>query len=208
MLKVGILPEVLREHGEEAYEEFYRSFRIAAKKKKKLAVTSCITKEGKTNIAMQLALFYAEHNKKVLLLDADLRDCGVKNLVTSDTPVPGLNQYLNGEAGLADIICSTGIRGLHVITAGDPGSKPVEAMSGDQLDELFRILDEVYDTVIVDTPAMSELRDTIMVCKLCNGILLVVESGMLEDEQILEEKEKLRRTGTTILGVVLNKVEK
>ncbi|OCT11060.1 hypothetical protein A8709_05010 [Paenibacillus pectinilyticus] len=192
--------------------EAYRSLRfniecsVFGREAKTITITSSSRGEGKTTTAVQLAIAYAQIGKKVLLLDADLRNPSI-HLAFGEENRRGLTNYLEGQASLNEIIRDTIVENLSMMTSG-PGSKnPSGLLASKQMDTLLATLKENFDIVIVDTPSLLTITDAKIMATKCDGILLIVEYGKVKREAAKKVKEELMLANVKLIGVVLNEVK-
>jgi len=164
-----------------------------------------MTGEGKSCIAFELAKSMAGSDKKVLLIDADIR----KSLQSSAPKGadPGLTHYLSGQAELKDLFFKVNINNMDFIPAGSFVHNPAELIENDKFNKLIEISRKIYDYIIIDAPSIGVVIDAAIVAKQCDGVVMVIEQGKISRRMIHQAVEQLQRTGTQILGAVLNKVD-
>ena len=180
----------------EAYKSLRTNLQFCGEDKKVIAVTSCTPNEGKSSVSMQLGISLAESGKRVILIDADLRKS-----------VRGLAHFLSGQATLEDVICSTNVKNFYMIYSGPFPPNPAELLGGKNFRSLLNALRKVYDYVIVDTPPLGSVIDSAIVAEICDGSIMVIESGVISYRFAQEVKSQLERSNCPLLGVVLNKVD-
>lgn len=188
----------------EAYRTLRTNMQFCGNDVKTVAITSCLPNEGKSTITLELAKSFAEANKKVLLIDADLRRSVMVRKYTEERGLLGLSQLLSGQATAEDVVCHTQYEGFDIIFAGQYPPNPVELLSGQSFRELIEEAKRVYDYVFVDTPPLGLVIDCAVVSGVCDSAIMVVNSGMISRKEALDVKEQLQRSGVRILGVVLN----
>ena len=176
--------------------------------KKVIVVTSTMPGEGKTETSMNLAVSLAQLNKKVLLMDLDLRKSVMIRRYEIEDVKCGLSHFLSGQCELSDVICSTNIPKMHLAIAGPVTPNPTELLSGERLQKLLASVRDVYDYVIIDTAPLGLVIDGAIVAKECDGAIVVVEAGKVKYKQIQAVKKKIEDSGCNVLGVVLNKVDR
>jgi len=169
--------------------------------------TSCFPDEGKSEVSFALAVSLAAIDKKVLVIDADIRKSVLASRYQLGSMVGGLSQYLSGQKRLDEIVFKTNIQSLDVVFAGRNCPNPAELLEGDLFAGMIDKLRAEYDYIIIDTPPTYSLADSSIVAKNCDGIVLVIESGSVSYHAEQKVKEQLLNTGCRILGVVLNKVD-
>lgn len=192
----------------EAYKSLRTNLQFCGEDKKVVAITSCTPNEGKSSVSLQLSISLAESGKRVLLVDADLR----KSVLMGRTKVGhkeimGLTHLLSGQCALQDIICATNVKNFHIIYSGPFPPNPAELLGGKNFQNTIAALRKVYDYVILDTPPLGNVIDSAIVAELCDGAIMVIESGVISYRFAQEVKEQLEKSNCPILGVVLNKID-
>lgn len=192
---------------EEAYKELRTNLQFAGNDKKVINITSCIPGEGKSTVAFHLARVLAKDDKKVLLIDADLRKSvfiGRYNIKNADV---GLTHYLSGQKSIMDIVFSTNIKNFDMILSGPITTRPSELLDNKLFGQLIAKIREKYDYILIDSPPLGSVIDAAVIEKKCDGILLVMQTEKISHSLAQEVKKKIDKTGCEILGVVLNKVK-
>jgi len=196
---------------EYAVEESYKSVRanllFCGEDKKLIAITSCTLNEGKSTVALNLAISLAESGKKVLLIDADLRKSVLKESVKVSKSVEGLAHLLSRQALAKDVICSTNVPNLHIIFAGTYPPNPSELLGGRHFKSLLNSAKEIYDYVLIDTPPLGSVIDSAIIAEKCDGTIFVIETGVIGYRLAQEVKEQIEKSKCPILGVILNKAD-
>lgn len=170
-----------------------------------VSVTSAGRGEGKTTTVLNLATAYAQIEKKVLLIDADLRNPSIHNTF-GGIQSKGLSHYLMNQATLNEIIMQTPVHNLSVIQAGAVPSNPAELLASAAMRQLLEELKHHYDMIFVDSSCVLSLTDGKMVAAQCDGVLLVVEHGKLKRQAAKKVNEELGLAKARLLGVVYNKI--
>lgn len=170
-----------------------------------LLVTSSLPDEGKSTVAMNLAIAMAEAGKAVLLIDGDLRTPSVHKAFDLPNWV-GLSSILVDHTSLNDCICSIeSVEGLSVLTSGPISPNPAELLSSTGMKRLFSELSERYDTIVIDASSvLMPFTDALILAKMTEGVLLVVKSGKVLLKHTSSAKQLLEQQGANILGAVLN----
>lgn len=192
-----------------ACTEHFRSLRTRVKanfgneKNKVVLVTSSVPKEGKTTVAVNLARSLAQVSQSTLLVDCDMR----RSMVHAHMGVrngPGLRSLLERENAAAGRVVKQVSRKLSVLTAGLPCDSAAELLSTDRMPAILRELRETYDFVVLDTPPVLPVTDTVILAKEADGLLMVIRCGETPREVTREALDQLR--DRTLLGAVLNGV--
>lgn len=151
---------------------------------KVLMVASSIPQEGKTSIAVNIALGCVSQRKRTLLLDGDLRNPSVLKTFGSTVITQGLTDYLNGEAELEDIIARSSH--LSVITAGSGKAGLSSVIQEDKMEALFAYLRSSYDCIIIDTPPSALFSDGALMAEYADQVVYVVRCNKATIEQVKE----------------------
>lgn len=191
----------------EAVKNLRTNVKFCGSSIKTIAFTSAMPGEGKSDVTYALLHSFAQIGKKVILVDADIRKSVLVSRLEVKEKVQGISEYLSGQCGKEDVICSTNHEGMDIILAGSYSPNASELLEEDRFGDLIRTLRESYDYVLIDTPPLGVVTDCAVVAKHCDGIVLVVESGAISYRLLQKVKAQLEATGTRILGVILNKVD-
>lgn len=171
-----------------------------------ILVTSSLPSEGKTTVAANLAVVFAQTGKRVILLDADLRRPGVHRVF--DLPNAfGLTNLLRAEELTVDSVAqSVPEENLRVITSGALPPNPAELLGSNRMQELIKRVVAEADVVIVDSPPLQVVTDAAILASHLDGTLLVIGSGRTRKGSVRQARETLDRAGAHILGAVVNRL--
>lgn len=180
------------------------SFSNLDKDVKTLLITSSSPGEGKTAITCNLAATMAFDGRKVLMVDADLRNPKVarKMEIPNDK---GLSNVIAGHAAFDETVRKGLVANLDVLTSGPTPPNPSELLGSVRMRDFLEDMARRYDAVLIDSPPLIAVTDPAILSTLADGTLLVVESGETETGQALHSKKLLENVNAKILGVVLNK---
>ena len=173
---------------------------------KVVSITSSMKHEGKSSLSFRLAKSFAALEKKTLYIDCDIRNSHTVTTYSVKGRMKGLTEYLCGNADLEGVICHTPDAFMDIIFTGAVAPNPSELFSGELFRSMLQTVREDYDYVIVDTPPVNAVIDGVLISKLCDGTVLVVESGYTERGQAQRAKQQLEYAGIKVLGVALNKL--
>ena len=172
-----------------------------------IGLSSALSGEGKSLTAINLAYTLSQLDKKVLLVDCDMRRPTLAEKLNIQKR-PGLSGYLTGQHSLEDTIQGCGIRGeenaFFVIPAGQNPPNPIELLSSERMTKLLELLRQRYDYVILDLPPVSEVSDAMAVAKATDGMLLVVRQNYCDRLVLKDAVRQFAFIDTKILGVVYN----
>lgn len=191
----------------ESYKSLRTNLQFCGSDKKVIAVTSCTPNEGKSSVVLNLAVSLCEAGKKVVIVDADMRNSVMMGKVRVTESVKGLSHFLSRQVSLNDSICSTNVKNLHVIFAGPVPPNPTELLGGRLFGDMINALKDVCDYVLVDTPPLGSVIDSAIIAEQCDGCVVVIASGETSYRFAQNVKGQLEKTGCPILGVILNKVD-
>ena len=191
--------------------EQYRTLRsklFALREKKPLKavlITSSVPHEGKTFTSANLAQVTAQaYNTRVLLIGGDLRNPGLHQALGTDND-RGLSTYLRGECEEDVIIQQGGEQNLYFIPSGPVATDAAELLTNGRLGTLMERLKGRFDWIFIDSPPLLPLTDALMIAKFCDGVLMVIRSGMVNADQAKKALSELR--GRPLLGIVLNGID-
>ncbi|MGN0405919.1 MAG: CpsD/CapB family tyrosine-protein kinase [Bariatricus sp.] len=195
-----------KDYFEEAIKTLRTNIQFCGSNLKTIMFTSSLPDEGKSATACAVAASLGSIGKKVLLIDADIRkSVFIKRYEIKGNP-NGLSQYLSGQKKLAEVCYGTNIENMDIILAGPYSPNPAELLEDSLFRELLDSAREKYDYIIIDTPPMASVIDGAIIAGLCDGAVIVVESGVVSCRLVQRVKLQLEKSGCRILGVVLNRV--
>lgn len=170
-----------------------------------LMFTSTYGSEGKTTACLNFAASIAQDNtKRVLILDADLRDPAVHKLLGIKQR-KGFSDLLASDAPVDSVITGTPIPGLSAILSGELPQNPGELLATDRAAQIFTELRKKYDYVIVDTAPVLPVVDTVLMAHLADGVVLIIESGRTGRKRVRHAIQLLNNANASVLGFLLNK---
>jgi protein-tyrosine kinase len=173
------------------------------KRPKTIMVTSSFPGEGKTFVAVNLAVSLALGiNEHVLLLDCDLRRPELHNMLGCSS-TEGLHEYLMGKRQLPDLLIRTKIEKLSFLAAGTPSSKASELLSSIAMKEFLKEVKERYDDrfIIIDAPPSQVTAEANVLANYVDGVLFVIMAQRSPREAV---KRNIENFGNKVLGIVLN----
>lgn len=193
----------------EAYKTLRTNLSFCGDDVKVILFTSCTPNEGKSTVSIRLSQALAEDNKKVIILDADLRKSVLigRHGITSENEIKGLSHYLSGQASLDDVICETNIDGMSAIFAGPVTPNPTELLGNKYFNRMIETLRGQYDYIIIDAPPLGSVIDAAIITKVCDGAIIVIENNVISYRFAQDVKKQLEMTDCKILGAILNKVD-
>ncbi len=181
-------------------------------KLKTILVTSTFPGEGKSWVASNLAVTFAQAGKKVVIIDADMRK-GRQYSIFGVSPIPGLSNYLSGigidedeELDIVDFVQETEVDNLFIIPAGNIPPNPSELLISPQMVDLLDQLKELCDIVILDGTPNELVTDSLILARLVDSTVIVTASKETKKENLRRAITNIQNVGGKIAGVVVNKV--
>ena len=185
-------------------------------KLKTILVTSTFPGEGKSWVASNLAVTFAQAGKKVVIIDADMRK-GRQYSIFGVSPIPGLSNYLSGigieenddeneELDIVDFVQETEVDNLFIIPAGNIPPNPSELLITPHMVDLLEQLKELCDIVILDGTPNELVTDSLILTRLVDSTIIVTASKETKKENLKRAIANIQNVGGKIAGVVVNKV--
>jgi len=200
-----------REHAKDIAIEGIRSLRTALQmslldaKDNVIAISGCSPSVGKSFISSNLAVLLSDLDKRVLVVDSDIR-LGKLHECFGKAKTPGLSTFLQNQASLEQVIQEVMPGKLDLITAGTYPKNPSELLSQKSLGDLIHTLKNRYDVVILDTPPVLAVTDPALVLRYSSTNLVVVGVGKDQVKEVLHVKNMLEKSGVKLAGLIFNTV--
>ncbi len=169
-----------------------------------IGITSAGSGEGKSTTALNLGYMLAETDKKVLLLDADMRLPTVAQRLELKS-APGLSNVLAGLSKGEKVLQNSGIQqNLRVIAAGDIPPNPSELLGSEKMQMALAVFSQHFDYIVIDLPPVNEVADALVVSKMIDGLLMVVCQNKATRGSVEEAMRQLKYAEAKILGFVMS----
>ena len=171
-----------------------------------IGVSSAMAGEGKSLSAINLAYSLAQLDKKVLIIDCDMR----RPSIFTKLPVqksPGLSNYLTSQVHRDEIVQKCNVDGeqsFDVIASGNNPPNPIELISSAKMAKVLNSMRDNYDYIIIDLPPVGEVSDALVAAKLVDGMLLVVRQDYCTTVALSDAVEQFEFVESKILGMVMN----
>ena len=174
-------------------------FSLTALNNNAVAITSWSKGEGKSTATVNIAISFAKMGKKVLLIDTDLRRPNVHNLLKQSND-KGLSDVIGQISKFDDAVHKEVIANLDVLTSGPIPPNPSELLASPSFEKLIVQLKEDYDYVIMDTPPLGVVADTLLLKNYVAGYVLVVREKITTHGDIERSMQNIRLTDSKIIG--------
>lgn len=201
------LAEELKDQGSPVSEAYFSlrtslQFSTDAGAPKTLLITSTRAAEGKSSTTLALSQNFARLGNRVLLIDGDLRKPAFK---TGSEPTEGLSRLLTNRDDLSAHVLKTQYENLWLVPCGPLPPNPAELLASPRLKAILNDAAGQFDMVIVDGPPVLGLADAPLLGAACKGTLLVIEAGKTRTQAAMDAVNRLRASGSHIVGAALTK---
>ncbi|HEO1797857.1 TPA: polysaccharide biosynthesis tyrosine autokinase [Acinetobacter baumannii] len=182
-------------------------FALANAKNNIIMIAGPSPEVGKSFISINLATIFAQSNKRVLLIDADMRRGYMHKYFDVDVK-PGLSELLSGQADLQKVLHKTQVDNLDVITRGKSPTNPSEILSSNQFKELLEQLQSQYDHIIIDTPPVLAVTDGIIISQYTGVNLIVARYAKSQMKELELTVNRFEQAGVKVNGFILNDIQR
>ena len=206
-------PIILRDEPLAAPSEAVRRLRTnlqfidVGNRPRSIVISSSVPAEGKSTIAINLAVSLADTGARIILVDADLRRPSIAEYVGIEGNV-GLTTVLIGRANVEDVVQPLGTTTLDLLPSGQIPPNPSELLGSAAMASLLDRLTASYDMVVLDSPPLLPVTDAAVLTKMAGGALVVVGADRIHRPQLQETLGSLQTAGAHLLGIVLNKIDR
>ena len=179
-------------------------FSLPGKDSKCIGVVSPERGDGKSSVSINLAISFAQINKKVIIVDCDLRLPTIASKLGIEAK-PGLSNFLSGNQDSEQpLIRRSSEYGIDIMTAGDIPPDPTALITSRQMDAFIKLLKKYYDYIILDFPPATIVSDAASVSRIVDGYLIVIRHNSSEFSKINETLRQMNFADAKILGFVYN----
>ncbi len=212
---------IVAENPKSPEAEMFRNLRTniqfmnVSSEKKVMIVTSTVPGEGKSYVSANLAAAFAQLDKKVLLIDTDMRK-GRQHVMFNLKAKPGISNFLSGvvdqdfigeKEDIRNYIQETDVENLYLIPAGNVPPNPSELLVSPKMQGIVEILKKSFDIIIFDAPPCLIVADALIITRLVDFSIIVTAQNITKIENLKRAKLAIENVGGKIAGVVLNKVQ-
>lgn len=177
-----------------------------SRKRKRLLVTSAVPGEGKTSVALNLAMSIGQV-ERVLLIDSDLRKPTVGARLGLPADAPGIVELLTGTGTRETCIHRHQAGNIDILPCGKPPPNPLELISSERYALLINELAERYDRVVIDSPPCQPVSDSLLLGRQVDAVFFLVKADSTPSQLVVNTVKSLQQAGAPIVGAVLNEAD-
>jgi polysaccharide biosynthesis transport protein len=214
---MGVLPKVEGQKeftvsGRSTQAEVFRTIRTniqftsVDRPIKRILVTGANPNCGKSTVAANLAVTFAQAEGKVLLVDADLRRPTQQRFFNINGRFGLSDLVFKGNLDLAAVLQESGKDGLKIIPSGLIPPNPAEMLSSQRMKELVKDFSERFDYIIFDSPPVLAVTDAAILSRLVDGTIFVLDYGRVKRDDAVEGLKQLQKVQANVIGTVINGV--
>ncbi|WP_415363320.1 Tyrosine-protein kinase EpsD [Mammaliicoccus lentus] len=169
-----------------------------------LLVTADKPSSGKSTVSANIAVTYAQAGFKTLLIDGDMRK-PTQHYIFNKNNINGLSNVIINKSSFDETVYNTEILNLDVLTSGPNPPNPSELIGSSNMAEIFDEIKLEYDFIIIDTPPVNTVTDAQLFGELAKNAVFIIDVEENNKESVKKGKDLLEKSGTKILGAILNK---
>lgn len=192
----------------EAFRAIHSALKLneASKKAKIIITTSTSPSEGKSFVSTNMAITFAIHGERTLILDGDLRMPNVAKSLNIEERTDGVVKYFAGECSLDDAILSELYPNLDVLPAGQKAKNPTQILNSPDFEQLLATLSERYDRIFIDTPPIAVVSDVLTLLPFADGIIYVIKFNAVKRKTAKSNLRRIIESNTPVFGAILNQI--
>lgn len=194
-------------HVTETFRSIHSALKLSdeSKNAKVILTTSTVPGEGKSFVSSNMALTFANHGEKTLLLDGDLRLPNVARSLQLDNE-KGLLDHLEQGVSLDEVIINEVYPNLDVMPTGGKSKNPSQILNSAQLESLMAELRDRYDRIVIDTPPLAAVSDALNLLSMVDGIIYVIKFNTVKRKTAVVNVRRLWESNTPVFGAILNNI--
>lgn len=191
----------------EAFRSIHSTLKLneESRNAKVILTTSTIPSEGKSFVTTNIAMTYAQHGERTIVVDGDLRMPNIAKSLKLENR-KGILQVLDGSATLDEVIMHDVERNLDVLVTGGSTKNPTQLLCSEAFEQLMHELRLRYDKVLIDSPPLAPVSDALNVLSLVDGVLYVIRFNMVKRRTANLNVRRLRESSVPVFGAVLNNI--
>jgi succinoglycan biosynthesis transport protein ExoP len=203
--------QAVASHVDQHVTESFRSIHSAlklndqSKNAKVMVTTSTVPGEGKSFISSNLALTFANHGERTLLLDCDLRLPNVARSLQLENKC-GLLDYIEKDVALDEVIMTEVYPNLDVLSSGGKSKNPTQVLNSAKFEAMLAELRDRYDRIVIDSPPLAAVSDVLNLLPLADGVLYVIKFNTVKRKTAVQNVRRLWESNTPVFGAILNNI--
>ena len=178
-------------------------FALAPHKKKIVLFSSAEPNAGKTTASSNIAIALAQTDVRVLLIDADMRKPS-QHLTFRVNKNNGLSRILTGDLTFSECVLHDVARGMDLLPSGIIPPNPSELLGSEAMDRLLEEVGGLYDYVVIDTPPIGVVADSLVLCEKAAGTVLITRQGQTTYDELRNAINSIKDARGNLLGVVIS----
>ncbi|MCC5805693.1 MAG: polysaccharide biosynthesis tyrosine autokinase [Opitutales bacterium] len=205
--KARIVADNQDKHTVESFRAIVSTLKLneESRNAKVILTTSTVPSEGKSFVSTNLAITFANHGERTIIVDSDLRMPNIAKSLDLESKVGSLH-VLTGDKKLEDVIIKDYLPNLDILPSGGRSKSPTQMLSSERFANLIHELRLRYDKVIIDSPPLAPVSDALNVLPLVDGVLYVVRFNMVKRKTANLNIRRLRESNIPVFGAVLNNI--
>lgn len=194
-------------HVTETFRSIHSALKLndESRNAKIILATSTLPGEGKSFVSSNLALTFANHGEKTLLIDADLRLPNVARSLQLENDF-GLLDHIEKGVALDEVIIKEVYPNLDVLPSGGKSKNPTQVLNSAQLEAMFADLRDRYDRIVVDSPPLAAVSDALNLLPLVDGTLYIIKFNTVKRKTAVVNVRRLWESNTPVFGAILNNI--
>lgn len=180
-------------------------FALPQKEKKVITITSALPGEGKSTTALNIGISFSQLEQRVIVIDGDMRKPTLYKKLKINNQM-GLSSVLGGFCELSEAIKNV-YPNFDVMTSGPLPPNPAELLGSENMAELLEALKQYYDCIIVDTPPINVVTDSVVIATKTDGIVMVLRHGVTTHDEVKKALSSIEFSNVKLLGTVVNGVK-
>jgi capsular exopolysaccharide synthesis family protein len=194
-------------HVTETFRSIHSALKLndESKNAKIIVTTSTVPSEGKSFVSSNLALTFANHGEKTLLLDGDLRLPNVARSLQLENDY-GLLDYVEKSIGLDEVTIKEVYPNLDVLPSGGKSKNPTQVLNSAKFEAMLADLRDRYDRIVIDSPPLAAVSDVLNLLPLADGVLYVIKFNTVKRKTAVMNVRRLWESNTPVFGAILNNI--
>ena len=194
-------------HVTETFRSIHSALKLNddSKNAKIIVTTSTVPGEGKSFISSNLALTFANHGEKTLLLDGDLRLPNVARSLQLENEF-GVLDHVEKDVSLDEVVIKEVYPNLDVLPTGGKSKNPTQVLNSAKFEAMLADLRDRYDRIVIDSPPLAAVSDALNLLPLADGVLYVIKFNTVKRKTAVVNVRRLWESNTPVFGAILNNI--